>query len=123
MTLLPTYPKFLAVRQSCSSPFVSFRSCQIASIAYFPAAFASIGILDLAYLAPSACFVYSTPKSLSRSNTPKTRADTLLLADAILYALTTPAADSIDGISSVGFNFRFFSKLAKILRSEERRVG
>src|SRR5712692_5834365 len=102
MILLPEYPRFLAARQSCSSPAASFRSCQIASIAYFPAALASMGILDLEYLAPSACLVYSTPKSLSKSNTPKTNADTLLLDDAIRYALTTPAADSIDAISSMG---------------------
>src|SRR5574337_1514151 len=104
--LLPAYPRFLAERESCFNPEISSRSCHIASIAYFPAALASIGIFAREYVAPSGFLVYSTPRSFNKSNTPKTKAETLLLQDAIEYAFTTPCVDSIDAI-----------------RSEERRVG
>ena len=83
---------------------MSLRSCQIASMADTPAALTSTGIFALEYFPPSGSFVYSIPKSFKRSKTPKITAGIRLLQDAMLYALTTPSADSIEGIIWIGFS-------------------
>jgi len=80
MILFPEYPRLLPILQSFSNPLESLRSCQIASITATPAACASTGIFALEYLAPSGSFVYSIPRSFSRSKTPKTIAETLFLS-------------------------------------------
>ncbi len=65
-------------------------------MADIPAAAASTGILYLEYLPPGASFVYSTPKSFSKSKIPKTIAVTRFPNDAIVYEFTTPSADSME---------------------------
>ena len=52
-------------------------------MAEIPAAAASTGILYLEYFPPGASFVYSTPKSFSKSKIPKTIAVTRFPNDAI----------------------------------------
>ena len=79
---------------------MSETSCHTASIAGTPAAAESSAILARACAAAAGGGLpYSMPMSLSRSNTPKTTAHTRGEADAIARQSTTPAADSIDGIT------------------------
>ena len=55
--------------------------------------------------------MYSTPRSFSKSKIPKTIAVIRFPNDAIKYELTTPSADSIEGIIWIGFSFLDFSIL------------
>ena len=58
--------------------------------------------------------VYSTPRSFSKSKIPNTIAVTRFPNDAIEYELTTPSADSIDGMIWIGFSFLDFSKPERV---------